>query len=185
MIDHELVTPRDLSEPAEPRTLWPLLVGQFISPPSSNISANLCFALSTSGPPSLATRWCRSTRLWPVFQRTGCSGRRSMLWSVSNQQRRMRLPSLRRREKHVTSWRTKRRHSAFHNRAGPSIRKAVAGMSVFDLDGLVARLHEIREQVQWLACGDNIISSWCFYIEEHAKESAPFAFICRVRGDGR
>lgn len=66
-----------------------------------------------------------------------------------------------------------------HDLPGPVFREAIEGKTHYDLGALVTRLEETRQQLRLLTRGENLVSRWCFYMEEGGKEPAPSDLIER------
>ena len=64
-----------------------------------------------------------------------------------------------------------------HRQPGRTIREAVDGRSTYDLDSLRAHLARLQHNVRQLARGDNLVSTWCFDVDEGRKEARPHDLI--------
>ena len=66
---------------------------------------------------------------------------------------------------------------SIHERPGGTLREAVAGMRTYDLGRLRIHLEALRTSVQDLSRGDNMVSTWCFDVEEGGKTDRPVELI--------
>jgi hypothetical protein len=66
---------------------------------------------------------------------------------------------------------------SIHEHPGPSVREAIAGNRTYDLEHLKGHLVALRRNVQEVARGDNIVSTWCFDFAERGKVSRPDVLI--------